>query len=191
MMGLVLAVVSAAHATSAYDFSYSDPYGDVGSGTLSGLVDQGGGVFLVTAGDLNLTGSSDGNASVGSYSLLPAGPGQTIVEVGGGTNCQVDNLIYPAGNAPGVPSPSFLDNSGLIFENPDTKSQFGINIYNNNGEYDYGVFGGNWVLNHAGGTFTLTPASAPVPEPITFLTGLMVVSGIGAYVRRRTRIAKA
>ena len=29
-----------------------------------------------------------------------------------------------------------------------------------------------------------------VPEPITFLTGLMIVSGIGAYVRRRTRIAK-
>jgi hypothetical protein len=34
-------------------------------------------------------------------------------------------------------------------------------------------------------------ATPPVPEPITFLTGLMVVSGIGAYVRRRTRIAKA
>jgi hypothetical protein len=30
-----------------------------------------------------------------------------------------------------------------------------------------------------------------VPEPITFITGLLVVSGLGAYIRRRTRVAKA
>jgi hypothetical protein len=33
------------------------------------------------------------------------------------------------------------------------------------------------------------PFTGVVPEPITFLTGLMVVSGLGAYIRRRTRVA--
>lgn len=41
---------------------------------------------------------------------------------------------------------------------------------------------------YAAGTF----AFQPVPEPVTFLTGLMVVSGLGAYIRRRTcAVAKA
>jgi choice-of-anchor C domain-containing protein len=41
------------------------------------------------------------------------------------------------------------------------------------------------------GNVAVSAVSSVIPEPITFLTGLMVVSGIGAYVRRRTRIAKA
>jgi hypothetical protein len=34
-------------------------------------------------------------------------------------------------------------------------------------------------------------STTPVPEPITFVTGLMVVSGLGYYVRRTTRAASA
>lgn len=32
--------------------------------------------------------------------------------------------------------------------------------------------------------------AAPVPEPVTFVTSLIVVGGLGAYIRRRTRAAK-
>jgi hypothetical protein len=39
--------------------------------------------------------------------------------------------------------------------------------------------------------FVPNTADSAVPEPITFLSGLIVVSSLGYYVRRRTRLASA
>lgn len=42
----------------------------------------------------------------------------------------------------------------------------------------------NWALMASS-----TGGQPPVPEPITFLSGLMVVSGLGVYIRRKNRAA--
>jgi hypothetical protein len=83
---------------------------------------------------------------------------------------------------------------------------------NNAGAFEFtaetnGVLGGNYILwvgagiegIHATGSSPTiifqrditAQASAPVPEPITMVSAFLVVSGLGAYMRRRTRAARA
>ena len=81
-------------ADPIFNFTFSDPYGDSGFGTLSGIPNGGGSVFIQT-GSLTLTSSSDGNGSVGTYTLLPEGPGTDVSPSG---LFIVDNVVYPAGN---------------------------------------------------------------------------------------------
>ena len=65
------------------------------------VTDQGGGKWLATAGSLTVTGGSD----VGTYTLIPGGPGTTTSPLGSFT---YDNLITPSANPA-------LDTGGLLF----------------------------------------------------------------------------
>jgi hypothetical protein len=65
------------------------------------VTDQGGGVWLATAGSLTVTGGSD----VGTYPLIPGGPGMVTSPAG----CFFyDNLITPSANP-------VMDTGGLLF----------------------------------------------------------------------------
>jgi hypothetical protein len=65
------------------------------------VTDQGGGKWLATAGSLTVTGGSD----VGTYTLIPGGPGTTTSPLGSFT---YDNVITPSANPA-------LDTGGLLF----------------------------------------------------------------------------
>jgi hypothetical protein len=69
-------------------------------GTLN-VMDEGGGNWLATSGTLTVTGGSD----VGSYNLIPGGPGVTLSPLG---SFDYDNLITPSANPA-------LDVDGLLF----------------------------------------------------------------------------
>ena len=158
-----------------YTFTYSDPSGDVGYGTLtvvpSGLGDDS---LWATSGSLTVTSSANSDIAVGTYSLLAAGP--TVTNSAGGLFI-VDNLIYPANDAgsgvnngtgglASIPNPSYLDEGGLLFGPPGTGSQEQINIWGNGGanNYEFGsAAGGADTIIATDGTFTLTA----VPEPST------------------------
>jgi len=193
----LLACVGQAQATPIYNFTYSDTSGDAGYGTLSAVDDGwGDGGLLVTSGTLNLTGSADGNGSVGTYSIMQivSSPSQAGVNSPSGKFI-VDNVIYPEANAViGIPAPSaYIDNDGLLFGQPGTGSQAEVNIWGNGGG-DYALYtvDGNDNSNIStgtGGTFTLT--AVPEPEPITILAALMIASSIAAHLRRRVRLATA
>jgi hypothetical protein len=171
-----------------YFFTYSDLAGDIGYGTLdatnSGL---GDGSLLVTGGTLILTASSDGNGSIGTYSLIPEGPGAVVSPSG---LFAVDDLIYPANNAangvnPNISgNPSYLTNWGLLFGQPGTGSQNEVNIYANGGG-DYALWseaGGSYnITNSSGGTFALVA----LPEPASLTLLGLGAAAIAVYSRRR------
>ena len=69
-------------------------------GTLN-VTDQGGGTWLATAGNLTVTGGSD----VGTYTLIPGGPGVTTSPFG---SFLYDNVITASANPA-------LDVDGLLF----------------------------------------------------------------------------
>jgi hypothetical protein len=76
----------------------------LGTQTASGSVnatDQGGGKWLATSGSLIVTGGSD----VGTYTLIPGGPGVTTSPLG---SFIYDNVITPSANPA-------LDVDGLLF----------------------------------------------------------------------------
>jgi hypothetical protein len=81
------------------DFSFTiSP--ETAYGSLN-VTDQGGGKWLATAGSLTVTGGSD----VGTYTLIPGGPGMVTSPTGCFT---YDNLITPSANPA-------LDIGGLLF----------------------------------------------------------------------------
>jgi hypothetical protein len=65
------------------------------------VTDLGGGSWLATAGNLTVTGGSD----VGTYSLIPGGPGVTLSPLG---SFDYNDVIYPSANPA-------LDVDGLLF----------------------------------------------------------------------------
>jgi hypothetical protein len=201
------AVASPGGADPNFTFTYSDASGDLATGTLTAVPSGlGNGSLWVTGGTLDVTSSGDGNAAVGTYSLLaslipPVGPGQSLSPSG---LFYVDNVIYPDNNAaigvnPGIGSnPSYLTNWGLLF-GPGigtTGTQTEINIWGNGGgNYAfYSELGGSYIVqNGSGGTFTLTdpPAPVPVPEPSSLtLLGTGMLGIVGCSWRRR-RLAAA
>jgi hypothetical protein len=81
------------------DFSFTiSP--ETAYGSLN-VTDQGGGTWLATAGSLTVTGGSD----VGTYTLIPGGPGVTTSPLG---SFLYDNVITPSANPA-------LDIDGLLF----------------------------------------------------------------------------
>jgi hypothetical protein len=81
------------------DFSFTiSP--ETAYGSLN-VTDQGGGTWLATAGSLTVTGGSD----VGTYTLIPGGPGVTTSPLG---SFLYDNVITPSANPA-------LDVDGLLF----------------------------------------------------------------------------
>jgi hypothetical protein len=177
-----------------YSFTFSDPQGDVGHGTLIAVPSgQGDDSLWAVSGSLILTSSSDGNASVGTYSLLSIGPAPTFSP---SLFFVVDNLIYPANDAAsgthnagiGITNPSYLSNLGLLFGQPGTGSQDEINIWGNGGgDYAFGSEKGGvlTISDLAGGSFTLTAViAAPEPASLTLL-GLGAAGLLGYGSRRR------
>jgi hypothetical protein len=65
------------------------------------VTDLGGGSWLATSGNLTVTGGSD----VGTYSLIPGGPGVTLSPLG---SFDYNDVIYPSANPA-------LDVDGLLF----------------------------------------------------------------------------
>lgn len=94
--------------------------------TASGSVnvtDQGGGKWLATSGSLIVTGGAD----VGTYTLIPGGPGVTTSPLGGFI---YDNLITPSANPA-------LDVDGLLFGVTGKEINVWGNSANNYSFYDY------------------------------------------------------
>jgi len=81
------------------NFSFSIPP-ETAFGSLN-VTDEGGGTWLATSGSLTVTGGSD----LGTWTLIPGGPGQTFSPLG---SFVYDNVITPAANPA-------LDTYGLLF----------------------------------------------------------------------------
>jgi hypothetical protein len=92
--------------------------------------DQGGGTWLATAGSLTVTGGTD----VGTYTLIPGGPGVTTSPFG---SFLYDNVITPSANPA-------LDVDGLLFGVAGKELNVWGNSANNYSFYDStapGVYG--------------------------------------------------
>jgi hypothetical protein len=132
--------LSASPLTSSFDplFNYAfDTDPDTGYGTLN-TTDNGNGQFLATVGNLVVTSGPD----IGSYSLVPGGPGVTISPSG---YFYYDNLLYPSMDPA-------IDLDGLVFSG----SGLEINIYSN-GPDSYTFYDDNGY-NSTGSSFTLNVA---------------------------------
>ncbi len=110
------------------DFSFTiSP--ETAYGSLN-VTDQGGGTWLATAGSLTVTGGSD----VGTYTLIPGGPGVTTSPLG---SFLYDNVITPSANPA-------LDIDGLLFGVTGEELNVWGNSANNYSFYDStgaGVYG--------------------------------------------------
>ena len=110
------------------DFSFT-----IASQTAYGSInvtDEGNGSWLATAGNLIVTGGSD----VGTYTLIPGGPGITTSPLG---SFLYDNVITPSANPA-------LDVDGLLFGSGGTELNVWGNSANNYSFYDStapGVYG--------------------------------------------------
>jgi hypothetical protein len=102
------------------DFSFTiSP--ETAYGSLN-VTDQGGGKWLATAGSLSVTGGSD----VGTYTLIPGGPGVTTSPLG---SFLYDNVITPSANPA-------LDVDGLLFGVAGKEINVWGNSANNYSFYD-------------------------------------------------------
>ena len=155
-MALLVAAGTPVYA-AVYDWSFSDPAGDTGSGTLT--VTGATSPFTMT----DIKGTYDGSNINGP--LPPGIPGGCCGDPGN------DNLVFfPATRA----TPFFLDPLGIGFS---TSSLSGVNIF----FFDtYGVYNGNSANLHVGGTFSLT-----IPEPSTWAMMLLGFACLGVAGYRR------
>jgi hypothetical protein len=156
-----------------YSFTASDGVGDMATGWVSGSTSVGADGLLVTSGQLNVTAGP----LLGTYFLDPTGPSPTII---GGF--EVDDVIYPLGDAAGTTPPSYLTEWGLLFNGGGTA----INLWGN-GRGDYAFYSEGTIPSavSGGGTFSLS-----LPEPGTILLlSLMGTLGLGlpSLLRRRSR----
>ena len=151
----------------------------IGSNTGYGWLDlssQGSGDFLATAGELTVTGSSSGNLAVGTFSLVPGGPGVTLLPFNSSWAWAYDNVVDPTSN----PVVSWY---GLLF----SANGYDVNIFSTAnstpGQYSFGVsYNGALVIDdeNIAGTFN-------VPEPTSIaLLGLGLI-GLGLIGRKQQR----
>lgn len=144
-----------------FDFTFNiGP--DTGYGSLS-ATDQGGGVFIATAGTLTVTSIWD----FGTYSLYtdPSAPSEISSPSG---FFLFDDLLLPSQNP-------LITNGGLLF----TKGGFEINIFSNGA--DAYQFYDNTGYNNVGTVFTLTD---PVPEPSALVLFSIGFTGLW-FIRRK------
>lgn len=121
------------------------------------VTDQGGGVWLATSGTLTVTGGAD----VGTWTLIPGGPGVTTSPLGG---FLYDNLITPAANPA-------LDVDGLLFGITGKELNVWGNSANNYSFYDFTTAGGYGTQLTAIGNFAFQPAPSggqTTPAKYTF-----------------------
>jgi hypothetical protein len=198
---LIAAVGQATTCRADYvTFTYSDTAGDQAHGWLmtdSTSFDSAGGQH-VTSGMLDVTASVNANQAVGTYTLLPIGPNESVSPSG---QLFADNLIYSVNNAadgfnPGPigNNPSYLTGWGLLFGQPGTGSQTEVNIFGSStaatgpsGNYAfYTVAGGNLnIQTGSGGTFSPIFVT---PEPSSLLlAGVAAMLAVGYGLKRRGR----
>jgi hypothetical protein len=94
---------------------------ETASGSLN-VTDEGGGKWLATAGSLTVTGGVD----VGTWTLIPGGPGVTLSPLG---SFDYDNVITPSANPA-------LDTDGLLFGASGKELNVWGNTPNNYSFYD-------------------------------------------------------
>jgi len=124
-----------------FDYTF-DIAPQTGHGSLN-TTDLGNDQFLATGGGLTVTGGAD----VGTYPLVPGGPGVTTSPLGA---FDYDNVLFVSTDPP-------LDVDGLLFNAPGLE----INIWGNSpGNYSYYDYsGGNYGTQLTeNGTFTLSVA---------------------------------
>ena len=138
-----------------YDFSF-DIAGEIGSGTLNTMdvfgasyTGSGGaasGYYFATNGALTVTASGLPTSDVGTYPLLPGGPGVTPDPCS--SSIGYDNLLLIPGSTPTPP----ISINGLVFGTNAANA----NVWDNNGTYTYSSCAtGGAVTTISGGTFTL------------------------------------
>jgi hypothetical protein len=187
----VVAAVVAGVLSARADFiiNYSDPTGDIGTGTLYTAA-NGGGSDTVTGGTFHLTA---GQYAGGVFSLVqnPNAPGSAVISLYGGDNLGIDNQLYPN-------STPLVNINGLLFNDPNFPRPVGVglavNIYYDSGSYHL-LFDGYqyqpYFQDIGGGTMSL----APVPEPTTMIAGFgalgLLLFGAGVHSKRSVlRIGK-
>jgi hypothetical protein len=188
VLAVALAIAAQAQGSVVFDFSYSDPSGNIGSGQLTANP-NGNGSYTAVSGSFNWTAG----AYIGSYALLPNPDAPGVTTAHGhhypdGTDLIYDNQLFPGSN------PS-LNGNGLVFEGVSSGQGYAINLWGNwANNYELFVVGSDhpqYGPAYGGGSFTLTAVA--VPEPTTMLAGagalLLALLGVGLH-SKQSRVSR-
>jgi hypothetical protein len=164
-----------------YDITYSDPEGNIGSGSLTASP-NGDGSYTIVSGTFALSAGpfAGADASFVSY------PNGGVAVLYGGTDfIGVDDLLFPSGTA-------YVDGDGPIFNDASYPRSGGtglaFNLYYNGSSYELLFNGYNnqpWATSYSGGTLRLN--AVPVPEPTTMVAGAMLLLPFGMSAIRIMR----